>query len=49
MTVSLLERSARYIDEGTYEGPRSVNLARGIYLDAALASDAVSQAHDVRD
>ena len=35
MTESLLERSARYIDEGTYEGPRSVNLLDGSFHELA--------------
>ena len=35
MTESLLERSARYIDEGAYEGPRSVNLLDGSFHELA--------------
>ena len=35
MAESLLERSARYIDEGTYEGPRSVPPVDGSFHEIA--------------
>lgn len=35
MTESLLERSARYIDGATYEGPRTINPIDGSFHDEA--------------
>ncbi len=43
MTESLLERSARYIDGGIYEGPRTNNPMDGSFLDASRSSEVVSQ------